>query len=108
MNNEMINEILRQYENGKTAEEVNAMLAEAGCTEFHLDPNANKLSFDEIINGTAGLLDTGTGYPDKVTIADGVITSCSVGDMYALVWVQGKWFKVVDGNKIGDEVKIVK
>ena len=67
----MINEILSKYTNGeKTLEETNAALKDAGAG-FHLNPEKNVLTEDEIKNGTAGLLDSGTGSLDKVQIVNG-------------------------------------
>ena len=66
-----MNEILIKYTNGeKTLEETNAALKEAGAN-FHMDPEKHNLTPEEIMNGTAGLLFTGTGYPDKVKIVNG-------------------------------------
>lgn len=70
-----ITEIILKYTSGeKTLEETNAALKEKGAT-FHLDPNKNVLTADEIANGTAGLLDTGTGSFDKVQIVNGELTN---------------------------------
>ncbi len=101
-----ITETILKYTSGeKTLEETNDALKEAGAG-FHLDPKKNWLSPDEIVNGTAGLLDTGTGTLDKVQIVDGelkyaVNTVMPDGktNMIAHVLVNGKTYEVF-GTKL--------
>ena len=96
-----INEILAKYTLGEaTLEETNAALKEAGAN-FHLNPNKNILTPDEIANHSAGLLDTGLGSYDKVYIKDGHITNCDCGDMKAFVFVGGKVHEVKGTEIIG-------
>lgn len=76
-----INEILRDYTaGGKTLEDTNAALAEAGAG-FHLEPGKNEITdedrkqtvvgyYPEQANGL-GLLDTGTGSMEKVVVTGG-------------------------------------
>lgn len=99
-------DIILKYTSGEAnLEDTNAALKEAGAG-FHLDPKKNCLSPDEIVNGTAGLLDTGTGTLDKVEIVNGelkyaVNTVMPDGkpNMKAQVMVQGKTFEVY-GTKL--------
>lgn len=101
-----VTETILKYTAGEqTLEETNAALKEADAG-FHLDPNKNNLTPDEIVNGTAGLLDTGTGTLDKVQIVDGelkyaVNTVMPDGktNMKAHVLVQGKTYEVF-GTKL--------
>lgn len=75
---------------------------------FYLDPAKNVLTPDEVNNGTAGLLDTGTGTLDKVAVdpkkmelaydinevkPDGTTT------MYAMCIIKGKTYEV-KGRKL--------
>ena len=100
------NEIIRKYTNGeKTLVETNAALAEIGAG-FHLDINKNILTEEEIKNGTAGLLDTGTGSLDKVSVINGELEHAvnevdedGNVNMVALVLMQGKTYKV-EGKKL--------
>ena len=92
-------EIIQKYTNGEqTLVETNVALAEIGAG-FYLDINKHLLTEDEVKNGTAGLLDTGTGTMDKVHIANGELVNCDCGDMYALVIVSGKTYEV-KGKKL--------
>lgn len=64
-------EILKKYAKGElSVEEANTALAEIDAGVY-LDPDKNVLTEDEIRNGTAGLLDTGTASLDKVQIVNG-------------------------------------
>lgn len=99
-------EILKKYTMGEEAlTATNAALAEIDAG-FHLDINKNLLTEDEIKNGTAGLLDTGTGYFDKVQVINGELTHAvnevsadgSV-NMNAFVLMQGKIYEV-KGTKL--------
>jgi hypothetical protein len=101
-----VNEILAEYTNGKAnLEDTNAELKKAGAG-FHLDPYKNYLSPDEIVNGTAGLLGTGTGSYDKVKIVNGELTfdvnqvnPDGTVNMRAFVLLQGKVYDV-KGRKL--------
>lgn len=94
-----INEIIRKYTADElTVDEANAELKKAGA-KFYLDPNKNVLTEEEIKNGTAGLLDTGTGSLDKVMIDGDELVNCDCGDMKAFVIIGGETYKV-EGKKI--------
>lgn len=94
-----INEILKKYTAGEfTVEETNAELKNAGAS-FYLDPKKHELTADEIANGTAGLLDTGTASFDKVMIDGDTLVNCDCGTMKAFVCVSGEWYEV-KGDKI--------
>lgn len=101
-----VQEILHKYSNGEIGlEAANQALAEADAG-FYLDPKKNLLSQDEIVNGTAGLLDTGTGSFDKVEIVNGelkypvnIVMPDGKPSMKALVLAQGKTFEVY-GTKL--------
>ena len=88
--------ILRNYSNGvATLEDTNKALDEIGAG-FHLDPDRNKLTEEEMLHGTAGLLDTGTGTLDKVKIINGELEH-EVG--FGLCIVSGKTY-IVRGKKL--------
>lgn len=92
-------DILKEYTDGTSSlEQTNVALKEANAG-FHLDPNKHYLSPDEIMTGSAGLLDTGTGTLDKVKIEGDELVNCDCGEMVAFVTVQGHTFKV-EGKKI--------
>lgn len=93
------NEILMKYTNGEfTVEQANEELKKIKAG-YHLDPKKHELTEEEIKNGTAGLLDTGTGSMDKVQIKDGELVNCDCGNMVAFVIVGGETYKV-EGKKI--------
>ena len=100
------NEILMKYTNGeKSLAETNAALAEIGAG-FHLDIEKNILTEEEIKNGTAGLLDTGTVTFDKVSVINGELEHAvnevdedGNVNMLAFVLIQGKTYKV-EGKKL--------
>ena len=92
-------EILRAYTKGeKTLIETNEALKANGAG-YHLDPHKHDLTPDEILNGSAGLLDTGTGTLDKVLIQGDELVNCDCGEMVAFVFVNGEYYKV-EGKKI--------
>ena len=94
-----INEIIAKYTIGEAdLDTTNEALKKANAG-FHLDPMKNKLTEEEIANGTAGLLDTGTGSLDKVLIKDGHLVNCDCGEMIAYVLMNGETYKV-EGTKI--------
>jgi hypothetical protein len=64
-------EILKKYTTGEISlVEANVALDEI-MAGFYLDINKNLLTEEEVKNGTAGLLDTGTGFFDKVQVIRG-------------------------------------
>lgn len=88
------NEILKAYTAGRmTAADANAGLKEISA-RFYLDPKKNILTGEEIANGTAGLLNSGTGSLDKVRIKDGCLVNYDCGESRAEVIVQGKIYAV--------------
>ena len=96
-----VTEILRAYTKGVyTVEKANAELKAAGAT-IYIDEFKNALTPDEIVNGTAGLLDSGTVTLDKVFIDPEKmeLTNCDMGSTFALCIVQGKTYKV-EGKKL--------
>lgn len=103
-----ITDIIAKYTMGEdTLEETNEAL-KAEKAGFHLNPGKNSLTPDEIMKGTAGLLFTGTGTPDKVEIKDGhllyaVNTVMSDGkvNMKAEVMVKGKMYEVRGTEVVG-------
>lgn len=93
-----INEILSAYTHGEfTLEKANEELKNVGAT-FHIDPNKNALSKEEIKLGF-GLLDTGTGYMDKALMVGGQLVHADCGDMVAYFIQNGTTYKV-HGNKL--------
>lgn len=60
----------------------------------------NLLTDEEIKNGTAGLLLTGSGNLSKVQIFDGELVNCNFGDMKAQVFFDGKIYDVKGSNLI--------
>lgn len=96
-----INEILIAYTRGEfTLEKANEELKNAGAT-FHLDPEKNTLSAEEIKLGF-GLLDTGTGYMDKALMVGDELVHADCGDMVAYFIQNGTTYKV-KGNKVIEE-----
>lgn len=94
-------DIIRAYSNGeKSLDETNTALKEKGVS-YHLDPGKNTLSVEEIKNGTAGLLDSGTGSLDKVQIdpATMELVNADMGDAFAMCIYQGKAYEV-KGKKL--------
>jgi hypothetical protein len=93
-----IKEIMHKYTAGEfTLEQANEELKNAGAT-FHLDPNKNTLSNEEIKMGF-GLLDTGTGYMDKALMVGDELVHADCGDMVAFFIQNGTTYKV-NGNKL--------
>lgn len=93
-----IGKILQAYTTGEfTLEQANEELKNAGAN-FHLDPNKNTLSAEEIKLGF-GLLDTGTGYMDKALMVGGQLVHADCGDMAAYFIQNGTTYKV-HGNKL--------
>ena len=94
-------EIIALYTKGeKTLEETNEALKEIGAG-FYLNPEKNTIAPDEV--GRFGLLDTGTGYMDKVEVKDGELVNADCGEMFALCLIGGKTYKV-EGKKLTEEV----
>jgi hypothetical protein len=96
-----IKEIMHKYTAGEfTLEQANEALKNAGAT-FHLDPNKNTLSNEEIKMGF-GLLDTGTGYMDKTLMIGDELVHADCGDMVAFFIQNGTTYKV-HGSKLTAE-----
>ena len=106
-----INEILQDYTAGKTPlEETNAALTEAKVG-YHLDPDKNALTEEEIRNTTIGtypnqangwgLLNTGTGSLSKVEVRSGHLVNCNLGIMLGEVIIAGRKY-YVDGDTLTD------
>ena len=94
-------DIIRAYSNGeKSLAEANAALKEKGVS-YHLVPGKNELTEAEIKDGTAGLLDSGTGSLDKVQIdpAKMELVNADMGDAFAMCIYQGKAYEV-KGKKL--------
>ena len=101
-------EIISKYTSGeKTLEETNAELKKEKAG-FYLDPAKNVLTPDEVNNGTAGLLDTGTGTLDKVVVdpekmelahAVNEVNADGTTNMYAVCIIKGKTYEV-KGHKL--------
>lgn len=63
-----VKEIMNMYARGEIdTTTANALLYE-NRSGFHLDDGKNKLTPEEIRDKTAGLLNVGIGYPDKVKV----------------------------------------
>ena len=99
-----LKEIISKFSAGEfTLEAANKALANAGAG-FRLDPRKNLLSEDEKRATTIGyypeqangygLLDIGTGSLDKVQVKNGRLMNCDCGDMYALLAIAGKTYRV--------------
>ena len=101
-------EIISKYTAGeKTLEETNAELKKMKAG-FYLDPAKNVLTPDEVNNGTAGLLDTGTGTLDKVVVEPkkmeltydiNEVKPDGTTNMYAVCIIKGKTYEV-KGHKL--------
>ena len=91
MKNPEIAKVFEEIDNGTiTLEEANKRLFEAGAP-YHLNPWKNHIGRNE---QGVGLLDTGTGSLDKVQICNGRLVNCDCGEMYALVAIAGKTYRV--------------
>ena len=99
-----VNEIMEKYTAGEiTAEEANAKLAAAEAG-FRLQSGKNALTEEEMRATTIGhfpdqangfgLLDSGTGTPDKVRVKDGRLVNCDMGESYALLIIAGRTYRV--------------
>ncbi len=97
-------ELIGRYTAGEaTLEETNEALRAAGAG-FHLEPERNTLTEEELWATTVGvypqqacgwgLLDTGTGSLDKVHITNGRLDSGDLGEMRGLVFIAGKRYRV--------------
>ena len=94
-------EILRAYSNGEiTLDNANKELRERKAP-FHLDPQKNLFTPEEILNGSAGLLDSGSGSFDKVMIDPETmeLINCDMGESYAMCIVKGQSYEV-KGKKL--------
>ena len=90
-------EIIAKYTHGETTlEETNAKLREIHAGVY-LDPKKHVILPSE--EARFGLLDTGTGTFDKVEIKDGKLVNVDCGDMYALVILDGRTYRV-QGNTL--------
>lgn len=96
-----IREIILAYSAGEySVVEANEKL-KALNAGFHLDPNKNHLTIDEIEEGTAGLVDSGTETLDKVMIdhVNLTIKNGDYGNMVAQCYYQGRIY-TVKGNQL--------
>ena len=100
-------EIISKYTSGEiTLEQANEELKKMKAG-FYLDPAKNVLTPDEVNNGTAGLLDTGTGTLDKVVDPEKMELAHAVNEvkpdgttnMYAVCIIKGKTYEV-KGRKL--------
>ena len=97
-------DIIKAYTNGeKTVEQANKELKENGAGYF-LNPQKNVLTAEEVLSGSAGLLDSGTGSFDKVQIdlEKMELVNCDMGEAYALCIVKGKTYEV-KGKKLVEQ-----
>lgn len=86
-----------------TLEEANVALSKLPGG-LKLDPEKNVIKPGE--EDRFGMLDTGTGYLDKVEIKGmKILNNSGVGKMYALCCYNGKWYKV-DDDTLTEEIKI--
>lgn len=101
--------ILRKYTAGEySVEEANKELA-AIKSSLRVDPMKNVITEDELRRTTVGaypdmangfgMLDTGTGTLDKVEVKNGKMLNCDCGNMYAIVFIAGRMYKV-KGNML--------
>lgn len=96
----------------EAAEDVNAALKEIGITGFHFEPGKNLITPEELMETTVGavaakangygMLDTGTGFMDKVKVVNGKLVNGAINqvmpdgstNMYAVVYILDKHYEV--------------
>lgn len=105
-----INQIMRDCADGIiTPNEANEKLKKLSVTGICYDVNVNVITEEEMketyvsenfdmINGYV-LLDTGTGYKNKVKVENNKLVDCDIGNMYGIVMI-GDFMWEVKGNKI--------
>jgi hypothetical protein len=87
-----ITDTIKKYTRGEaTLEETNDALREMNAG-IHLDPDKNTIHPDEA--GRFGLLDTGTGYLDKVEVKDDELVNADCGEMTAFCIFNGAVYAV--------------
>lgn len=93
-------EIISAYAHGElTLEECNARLKELGNAPLR-NPLEPKITPEMARQGYC-LLDTGTGSYDVVQVKNGQLVDSDMGEMAALVLMDGKWHEV-KGSKVMD------
>jgi hypothetical protein len=111
-------EILNKYTDGtNTLEKTNELLAANGAG-YTLDPDRNKITDEEAAAAVAsvenaadfseisgyGLMDTGTGSKDKVSVLNGKVTNAT-GEQMAIVFIGGRVFRTAC-DVITEEIKM--
>lgn len=111
-------EILNKYTDGtNTLEKTNELLAANGAG-YTLDPDRNKITDEEAAAAVAsvenaadfseisgyGLMDTGTGSKDKVSVLNGKVTNAT-GEQMAIVFIGGRVFRAAY-DVLTEEIKM--
>lgn len=105
-----INQIMRDCADGIiTSNEANEKLDKLGVTGIRYDSDVNVITDEEMNNTTVSedfsvvngymLLDTGTGYKNKVKVENNTLVNCDIGNMYGIAMIGDLMWEVM-GNKI--------
>lgn len=111
-------EILNNYTNGTNSLEMTNELLAANGAGYTLDPDRNNITEEEAAAAVAsvenaadlseisgyGLMDTGTGSKDKVSVLNGKVTNAT-GEQMSIVFIGGHVFRAAY-DVLTEEIKM--